>query len=387
MERIKKICEAAQKQNFDYVVLNSVANVTYASETEIPLHMGPIDSIANEMPCALVIIRVDDQKVYMLADAGMRTRIETAGWPENVWYFTVWADIRPNDPAESFRIGLRALLDDVGFGGAKCSVGIEIHTLPYLVWDVLRQRGELSFADVSGVMYEARKTKTAGEISTLREIAAIMDVGQQKFNEMMTGGGFTEFDLYYAILNAMSDRAGATMPVTGELVVGQRTCEVKWPGGPLKRQVMPGDIAILDISPRIYGYWGDCANVAVCGGNPNEKQKHYVKVVTEVYDELERFLKPGVRCDEAFELIRKCYAKYDYDIPHYCGHQIGIDVNERPRLVPYEKAIIEENMVFCMELGLYEGQGGDTGVRCEKMMLIHKDGCELMNQFHWGVIP
>ena len=96
-------------------------------------------------------------------------------------------------------------------------------------------------------------------------------------------------------------------------------------------------------------------------------------------------LRPGVPCNEVYENVRTRYENHGYKVPHYCGHQIGTGVNEGPRFVPYDNSVIEKGMVFCLEIGLYEGKGGTTGVRCEKMLLINDDGCEPLNNFAWGM--
>ena len=178
---------------------------------------------------------------------------------------------------------------------------------------------------------------------------------------------------------------GRLVPVTGELVMGERTNLVKWPGGPVARQVKTGDSAILDISPRVNGYWGDCSNVGVFGQEPDAKQKRFFNAVRETFDMALERMKPGAVCSELAALIMANYEQHGFTVPHYCGHQLGVSVNETPRIVPYDHSVMRENMVFCLELGLYEGEGGTTGVRLERMIRITKDGNEVLNQFPWGM--
>ena len=70
---------------------------------------------------------------------------------------------------------------------------------------------------------------------------------------------------------------------------------------------------------------------------------------------------------------------------HYAGHQIGVTVNELPRLVPYDHSLIEPGMVFSVEPGAYQGKGGTFGARSEKMVLVTASGPEILSTFEWGI--
>ena len=70
---------------------------------------------------------------------------------------------------------------------------------------------------------------------------------------------------------------------------------------------------------------------------------------------------------------------------HYAGHQIGVTVNENPRLVPYDRTPIAAGMVFSVEPGAYQGPGGTFGARSEKMVLVTEDGPEILSRFRWGI--
>jgi len=72
-------------------------------------------------------------------------------------------------------------------------------------------------------------------------------------------------------------------------------------------------------------------------------------------------------------------------MPHYMGHQIGVVVNELPRIVPYDHTPIQAGMVFSLEPGAYEGPGGTSGARSEKMVLVTESGPEVLSKFEWGI--
>lgn len=50
---------------------------------------------------------------------------------------------------------------------------------------------------------------------------------------------------------------------------------------------------------------------------------------------------------------QRALAEDGFDHTPYCGHQIGVTVNELPRLLSYETALIEAGIVFTVEPGVY----------------------------------
>ncbi len=134
------------------------------------------------------------------------------------------------------------------------------------------------------------------------------------------------------------------------------------------------------------GYWSDCTNTHVIGGvEPTAHQKKYARASQAAFDACVAMLRPGVRASEAWQAANTAYEKHGIPMPHYMGHQIGAVVNELPRLVPYDHTPIRAGMVFAVEPGAYEGEGGSFGARSEKMILVTDSGPEILADFEWGL--
>jgi Xaa-Pro aminopeptidase len=173
--------------------------------------------------------------------------------------------------------------------------------------------------------------------------------------------------------------------VFGELVTGSRCKWVNYPGGPKDVVTKPGDLALMDMSPRVNGYWSDTTNTMVIGGvEPTEKQKRYGVAAREAFHAAAEALRPGNKAKDAFIAANEAFHKHGLEIGHYAGHQIGVSVNEAPRLVPYDETPIQAGMVFSIEPGAYEGEHGDTGARMEKSVIVHESGPEIICDFEWG---
>jgi Xaa-Pro aminopeptidase len=387
MNEIQKTISELKKINVDIAIITSNENATYVSGFEIPLYIGPFSCIANEMPLVIPIVDVANNEVLMVACEEYRSLIEKDSQIKKIFYYTVFGNLRKIDTTQSFLEALNKAFDEISVGkSSKANIGIEYRSCSFLILDcVLKKMGDKNPLEITKALESARRIKTEREIELLRNAAKMLDLVQGAFNNLSLKSDINEFEIYEDAIGVMTRNAGKLIPITGELVVGKRTSEVKWPGGPKNSIISKGDIGILDISPRLNGYWGDCSNVVVFGEKPNSSQTKYFHVVREAFNLVLDVLRPGINCSEIFNIVNSCYEKYGFKVPHYCGHQVGVGVNESPRFVPYDKSIIESGMVFCLELGLYEGPGGMTGIRCEKMIQITEGGYELLNNFNWGI--
>jgi Xaa-Pro dipeptidase len=193
-----------------------------------------------------------------------------------------------------------------------------------------------------------------------------------------------ELALWNALCGAIEAAAGGPAPITGELVSGPRTSVVRYPGGPIDRLVERGDTIVCDISPCVGGYYADCCNTLAVG-EPSADQSRYFHAARAAWQAAVEMLRPGKLASDAATAARAAFARHGLPMAHYTGHGIGAAVNEAPRLVEYDHTPIEAGMVFAVEPGAYAGEGGSTGSRTEKMVLVTADGPEVLSQFRWGL--
>jgi len=147
-----------------------------------------------------------------------------------------------------------------------------------------------------------------------------------------------------------------------------------------------GDVALLDISVRLDGYWADCTNTRLVGGGlPTARQLKYVQAARAAFEAAAEQLRPGRLASEVWSAANRVFEKYGVTMRHYLGHQVGVTVNEPPRLVPYDHTPLQANMVFAVEPGAYEDAGGTFGVRYEKVVRVTETGPEVLSQFEWGL--
>jgi Xaa-Pro aminopeptidase len=382
-EELARARAALQELNADWALLSSPENVTYVSHYEVPIDFGPLAHLSygpvlalfgvQETPTLLVANR------YYAAAARQQTSFDAV---IDFGILEVFAPFEQQDRQANFVAALRQALRQIGPSTTRIRLAVEERTLPLIVHRLIQEElpnVELVAADAA--LARARMIKTPREIGLLKAAAEVVNVAHKELMRVTQQAGMREFAIWSALTERMHEHVGDKLYIAGEVVCGPRN-KVVSPGGPIDYVTQPGDIAELDISPRINGYWADMANTMVIGAEPTAIQKTYARAARESFYAGVSQARPGHRACDIFTAASSAYDKYGLNLGHYAGHGIGTTVNEAPWFVPTDETILEAGMVICIETGCYSAEA--TG-KCEKMMVIQPSGDpEIFPDFPWG---
>lgn len=399
-EPLARACAALREAGLDGALLASPSNVTYASGWEAPLIVGPFADIVERAPVAYAVLSAREEAARLVvADVygGNATKGSQIGAPDT---FGTLGMVDPVDHPAELTAALKRALAELGLdGGGQAVAGagaargggaggprlaVERRALPVAVLDALGL--PLDAPDAGPPLAQARLIKTAGEIERLRFAAQVAAAGHRKLLELApTAAGSSELEVWGEVTSAMERLAGGALTVIGELTVGARTRALTWPNGPFERAIEAGDTGLMDISPRVNGYWADCTNTVVFGAEPTDDQRRYALAAQAACMAAIATLRPGAKASEAAVAHRETMAEHGFGYAHYSGHQLGVTVNELPRLVFYDDTVVEAGMVFAVEPGVYAGEAAPTGARAELMAVVTDRGPEVLAQFPWGI--
>jgi Xaa-Pro aminopeptidase len=301
--------------------------------------------------------------------------------------FDTFDSFAPTDSRASWLGAVRQTLKESGISGRSGTLAIEERTLPAAVVRLIADElAEWRTVDAEAPLAQARSIKTDREIGLLRKTAHLADISHNTLARLCQDAGQTEYAMFAEISAAIFAGAGREIPLSGELVTGPRVTTVLYPNGPRERTTETGDAALMDLSGRFQGYWFDCTNTHLIGGaEPSAEQRRYAKASQDACEAAMGALKPGALACDAAAAAEAAFASQGLPMAHYAGHQIGVTVNENPRLVPYDRTPIVAGMVFSVEPGANQGPGGTFGARSEKMVLVTEDGPEILSRFRWGI--
>ena len=367
----------------DWALCTSPENVTYVSHCEVPVDYGPLATLTYGPVMAL--FGVQEPTSLLVANryyADAARRQTTFDEVIDFGILEVFAPFAPQAARDNFVAALRQALRRADLGKRPIKLAIEERTLPLVALRVIQEElPHVELIDAGRALTQARMIKTEREVALLRRAAEVVNIAHKTLTEMTRQAGKSEFELWAGITQAMHEAVGSKLYIAGELVCGSRNKTVS-PGGPFNYVTQPGDVAELDISPRIDGYWADMANTMIVGATPTDVQRKYARAARESFYAGVKLARPGNRAAEVFGAVRDAYDRYGLKLGHYAGHGIGTTVNEAPWFVPSDTTVLQPGMVVCIETGAYAEEA--TG-KCEKMMVIQPSGDpDIFPDFAWG---
>jgi Xaa-Pro aminopeptidase len=368
----------------DVALLSSLANVTYTSGWEVPVPLGALADLSYGQP--LLVCSVDNAASVLVVPNAYHVEASAHGAVDEVIAFETFDSFQATDSRQSFLDAVAEALRRVGVTGGKGTLAVEERTLPLAVDQLLgKALPGWRRIDAEEPLQRARMVKTEREIRLLRQASALADIAHRCLGQLCQEAGRTEFAMWAEIEANVFAAAGRSIPLTGELVTGPRATTVAYPNGPLDRTTSPGDAALMDLSGRARGYWFDCTNTHVIATPPTPEQLRYARASQAACEAAMDALRPGALAADVASAAEAAFARFGLPMAHYAGHQIGVSVNELPRLVPYDQTPIEAGMVFSVEPGAYQGPGQSFGARSEKMVLVTSTGPEVLSTFEWGI--
>jgi Xaa-Pro aminopeptidase len=384
-EELGRACGTAREAGADAVILGSIHNVTYVTQIEVPIPFGAMAALTYGPWLAIIDAR--EETGWLVAPNFAAASIEERAAGFTPVPFETFDSFAPTDPAGTYRSAIEQALRFVGIENRAITVAIEAQYAPSVALELVqRQAPNAKVVDATPLLQQARLIKTDGEIANLRAASHLADIAHNTLAELSNEAGRNEIEMWAEIGAAVNMAAGRGTPLTGELVTGPRSSVVLYPNGPVDRTTEPGDAVLMDLSARLDGYWFDCTNTYIVGGyDPTTEQRRFAKASQDACEAAMAALKPGARASDAAEAASKAFERHGLPMAHYSGHQIGVSVNELPRLVTYDHTVIEAGMVFSVEPGAYQGPDGTFGSRSEKMVLVKPDGPEILSTFSWGI--
>jgi len=135
----------------------------------------------------------------------------------------------------------------------------------------------------------------------------------------------------------------------------------------------------IDMGLILRGYCSDMTRNFV----PGKATKKYIKLhrlVREAQLAGMAEVRAGVKGKDVDKAARSIIAAAGYGsyFGHGLGHGVGLAVHEEPRLSPLAGNKLKEGMIVTVEPGIYIPGWG--GIRLENMLVVRKNGSELLNK-------
>ncbi|HPE95280.1 MAG TPA: M24 family metallopeptidase, partial [Bacillota bacterium] len=239
--------------------------------------------------------------------------------------------------------------------------------------DFLHEKLCVKLIPVNGVCETLRCTKSAQELDWIRMAQHITD---DAFTYILTfiKSGMTEREIA-AELEYFIRKRGGTLAFDTICVFGKNS---SLPHGVPSDTVIEGTgFLTMDFGAAYNGYCSDMTRTVVIG-NPTQRMKDVYEVVRVAQQKALDGIKAGMTGAESDSISREYIDSTDYRglFTHSLGHSLGLEIHEEPRFSPSWKEPIEAGTVMSVEPGIYIPD--DFGARIEDIVIVTKDGCEVI---------
>lgn len=234
-------------------------------------------------------------------------------------------------------------------------------------------------ADIEPELYRLRRRKEADELAMLRK--AIDGTGRMyKRAREIIRPGVNELTVFNELQAAAVLEYGEMLTATGN----DYACAVHG-GPPRDRIAQAGELYILDLGPAYRGYFSDNARTIAVDGRPTELQQRAWEQVIQVFDLVERTVRPGRNAQELFHEAAAILAEGNLgENKSHLGHGIGLYPHEAPHINPNWNDTFEVGEVIAVEPALY-AEILNTGMRIENNYLVTESGVKLLSDFPLGL--
>ncbi|MCB2217598.1 M24 family metallopeptidase [Desulfofustis glycolicus] len=282
-------------------------------------------------------------------------------------------------PVAVYRHGLHKLLERLlpEIGGNKLAFESH-HTLhaDSLRLSELAEKLQLSLTPVSGLIEKQREIKSEDEIELIRRSVQLNEaVFQQVFRSLATG--MSEIDIALAIETAMR-RAGADGP-SFETIVASGENSARPHAVPTSRRVQLQEPITIDMGLVLAGYCSDMTRSFTLS-TFDERFRVVHRLVRTAQQAGIAAIRPGATMKAVDRAARSVIeaAGYGRYFGHSLGHGVGLAVHEAPSLSARSRRQLKEGMIVTVEPGVYLPGWG--GIRLENMIVVRRDGAEILNE-------
>ena len=346
--------------------------------------------------------------VYHLAGTGQPANLLVVPGEEPVLYARRYIELaRAGSRVADVREG--AGFSAIDMPDLDGPLGMELDVLPAaLVARAQKRFGEI--ADCSEALWAVRAVKDAGEIEAMRESVALFDALHQAMGEHLRPG-ISELELAAELGRALR-RAGhdgvvwqhrwdARLAMEGHVVSGEHLSTMSrgpmtvtgvglaeaFPMGASRREILRGDVVLVDLGLNKAGYHGDMARCYAVG-EVSDEMRRLAGICRELEDVGIAAIRPGVAAGSVYDATLEAARRLGVEDVFqgggpYIGHAIGLELDEPPVLGPGVETPLQEGMILTVEPKLISPDFG--AVNIEDDVVVTADGCEILGDLPRGL--
>ncbi|MFH1402644.1 MAG: Xaa-Pro peptidase family protein [Candidatus Altiarchaeota archaeon] len=220
--------------------------------------------------------------------------------------------------------------------------------------------------EYSEMMKDVRAVKSRYEVDCIRKACSIAKAGMRKARETVDSG-VRELDAVAEIEAELRRRGSIKPPFGGGMLLASGRGSSNIHAEARLRKIGRG-LVVVDLGAVYGGYYSDTTRTFAV--DPTKEEREMMKFVRSVELDTIGMIRCGMKVHEVYDFIDGMFKEKGLRQYHLPGHGVGLEIHENPSLTPKSRVILEKNMTFTIEPGVYSP--GRYGVRFEDTILVDK---------------
>ncbi|AXX85427.1 M24 family metallopeptidase [Aliarcobacter skirrowii] len=247
---------------------------------------------------------------------------------------------------------------------------------------------DINFIEEINFSKTKRLIKSDYEIKLLKKASSLGKDGFKEFAKYIKNSGFkkSEKELYFNAYKFMSQKGELETSFNPIVAINENAAKPH--ALPTNKRLKKDDLILVDAGVKYKRYCSDrtCTSVANFDNFNFErkqtfKNKKYQKIYDIVLKAQEKSIneaRAGMKACEIDKIARDFISQAGYGkyFVHSTGHGVGLDIHEFPNINSKNELIIEDNMIFTVEPGIYIPN--EFGVRIEDTVYIKNGKAEIL---------
>ena len=253
----------------------------------------------------------------------------------------------------------------------------------------LKDKLKVKFVPKPYFSKEKRIIKSNDEIKLIKKAMKLGRIGFVKFQEYLKNEGYGKSEKYLAYMAQTFLSDYGKYDLSFEAIIAINENSAKPHAHPSDKIYSKNDLLLFDGGIKYKRY---CSDRTVTFGNnlkynstaqrkqvfKNKKQQKIYDIVLKAQETTISKAKVGMKASDIDKIGRDIITKAGYGkyFVHSTGHGVGLDIHEYPNISSRSDVIIEENMVFTVEPGIY--LPNEFGVRIEDTLVMNSKKANIL---------
>lgn len=272
---------------------------------------------------------------------------------------------------EEFSLTLNELLNSKKIN----TLAFEANYINFAQYSLLKKKLSAKVVGVDDLVEKTRQVKESKELLVLLKAAKLADK-TMSFARHSLSHGITEIELAGKIECFIRQNGARSEAFETIVASGPNAAMPHHTSG--KRHIKASDTVMIDLGVKVGNYSSDITRTFLVQPVQPAIADLY-KTCLSAQEKAIKSTKSMMAAKDVDKVARDLINQnYEGKFGHSLGHGVGLEVHELPRINPKSAAVLQENMVFTIEPGIY--LDGQAGVRIEDMVLVKKDGAKLLTK-------